>query len=81
MSIDPSGLTESQKRNLVDRLTRRVTFIKHKSNGRTYARIYYLNLSEDAIHYQGSSHRSKHEACNYGYYSSFYVMNHNIGWF
>ncbi|CAF0885241.1 unnamed protein product [Adineta ricciae] len=63
MSIDPLGLTELQKRNLVDRLKRRVTFIKHKSNGRTYARIYYLNLSEDAIHYQGSSHRSKHEAC------------------
>ncbi|UJR09709.1 hypothetical protein I4U23_013938 [Adineta vaga] len=62
MSTDSSDLTETQKSNLLDGLKRRVTFIKYKRNGRTYSRIYYLVLAEDAIHYRGSTH-SKREAC------------------
>jgi hypothetical protein len=61
--MDTAEISKEQKANLIDRLKRRVTFIKYKLNGHTYSRIYYLVLSEDAIHYQGSAHRSKHEAC------------------
>ncbi|CAF3806889.1 unnamed protein product [Adineta steineri] len=63
MTTDSTSLSEIQKTNVIDQLKRRVTFIKYKSNGRTYSRIYYVNLSEDAIHYQGSKRKSKHEAC------------------
>jgi hypothetical protein len=49
--------------DILNRLQRRVTCIKFKATGRTYARIYYLTLAEDAIHYQGSKHRAKHQAC------------------
>jgi hypothetical protein len=54
------GQTEA---NLIDHLKHRQTFIKFKSTGRTYARTYYLNSSDDEIHYLGSKHRSKYEAC------------------
>ncbi|CAF1253887.1 unnamed protein product [Rotaria sp. Silwood1] len=63
MSIDSSTTNQLQDSNLIDQLKHRVTFIKFKSSGRTYSRIYYLNLSEDAIHYLGSRHKSKREAC------------------
>jgi hypothetical protein len=56
-SVEPSS------NDLVSRLKRRTTLIKHKANGHTYSRVYYLALSEDAIHYQGSRYRKKHEAC------------------
>ena len=49
--------------NLIEPLKRRQTFIKFKPNGRTYSRIYYLISSEDAIHYLGSKHKAKREAC------------------
>ncbi len=63
MNTDPSDIPETEKSNIINRLKRRETFIKFNSSGRTYSRIYYLALSEDAIHYQGSRHKSKHEAC------------------
>jgi inactive phospholipase C-like protein 2 len=63
MDIDPSNITQNQQTNLVNLLKRRTTFIKYKGNGRTYSRLYFLVLSEDAIHYRGSNTRSKHEAC------------------
>ena len=37
--------------------------IKFRPNGHTYSRVYFLTMSEDAIHYQGSRYRSKFEAC------------------
>lgn len=63
MHPDEVEITDEQKAHLIDRLKRRTTFIKYKVNGRTYSRLYYLLLSEDAIHYQGSRRRSKHDAC------------------
>jgi hypothetical protein len=63
MNTDPSDIPETEKSNIINRLKRRETFIKFNSSGRTYSRIYYLSLSEDAIHYQGSRHKSKLKAC------------------
>ncbi|CAF0741347.1 unnamed protein product [Rotaria sordida] len=63
MDNDPSNIASTQQIHIVNILKRRTTFIKYKPNGRTYSRIYYLVLSEDAIHYCGSKHKSKHEAC------------------
>jgi inactive phospholipase C-like protein 2 len=63
MDTDLSNITQTQETNLVNLLKRRTTFIKHKSNGRTYSRLYYLVLSEDSIHYRGSKKKSKTEAC------------------
>ena len=59
----PLDAAEPSSHDLVNSLKQRVTLIKYRSNGHTYSRIYYLTLSEDAIHYQGSKRRSKHEAC------------------
>ena len=63
MATHSSNLDETEELNMINRLKRRVTFIKYKSNCHTYSRIYYLSLSEDSINYQGSRHKSKHEAC------------------
>lgn len=63
MDTDLSTVTQTQQTDLVNFLKRRTTFIKYKSNGQTYSRIYYLVLSEDAIHYLGSKKSSKIEAC------------------
>jgi Ca2+-binding EF-hand superfamily protein len=63
MNNDPSGINEIQQTDIVNRLKRRTTFIKYKPNGHTYSRLYYLVLSEDAIHYRGSKNTSKREAC------------------
>lgn len=58
--IEVNGMQES---TILNPLKRRVTFIKYRPDGHTYARIYYLTLCEDAIHYQGSRKKSKREAC------------------
>jgi hypothetical protein len=63
MDINPSGMTDIQQSELVNQLKRQVTFIKYKSNGRSYSRLYYLVLSEDAVDYQGSKRKSNHQAC------------------
>jgi len=63
MQTDSSALTESQQTDLINPIQRRTTFIKFKSNGRSYSRVYYLVLSEDAIHYIGSKSSSKIQAC------------------
>lgn len=62
MDSDQSNLIPTQT-NIVNVLKRRTTFIKYKPTGRTYSRLYYLILSEDAIHYLGSRHKSKRLAC------------------
>ncbi|CAF4385172.1 unnamed protein product, partial [Rotaria socialis] len=56
-------VSEIEGLNIANQLKHRVTFIKFKSNGHTYSRIYYLALSEDVIHYKGSRNKSKIEAC------------------
>ncbi|CAF3395848.1 unnamed protein product [Rotaria sp. Silwood1] len=63
MDNDPSNIISTQQTNIVNIMKRRTTFIKHKPNGRTYSRLYYLVLSEDAIHYFSSKHKSKRQAC------------------
>jgi len=63
MNTDPSNIVNNEQVDLINRLKHRTTFIKYKSNGRTYSRLYYLVLSEDSIHYLGSKHKSKYEAC------------------
>lgn len=47
----------------IDRLKEHRTFVKYKSNGKTYSRIYFLNLAEDAIEYLGSRNSSKDRRC------------------
>lgn len=59
MDINPTGSNEIEQNNLVNQLKRRTTLIKYKANGRSYSRLYYLGLSEDAIFYQGSKNKSK----------------------
>ncbi|CAF1076039.1 unnamed protein product [Rotaria sordida] len=63
MNTYSSDVSQLQELNIINQLKHRVTFIKFKSSGHSYSRIYYLNLSEDAIHYLGSKHKSKIEAC------------------
>lgn len=63
MNTHSSNVTSEQELSIVTPLKRWVTFIKFKSSGRTYSRVYYLTLSEDAIHYRGSKRKSKFEAC------------------
>lgn len=63
METDASNIIDTEQTNLLNSLKRRTTFIKYKPNGRTYSRLYYLVLSEDAIHYYGSKRSSKYEAC------------------
>ena len=63
MDVNPTNITQTQQTNLVNQLKRRTTFVKYKPNGRSYSRLYYLVLSEDAIEYYGSKHKSKREAC------------------
>ena len=63
MDINPTSITQIEQNNLVNQLKRRTTFIKYKPNGRSYSRVYFLVLSEDAIHYQGSKSKSKSQAC------------------
>ncbi|CAF1147619.1 unnamed protein product [Adineta ricciae] len=63
MDTDASNVIDIQQTDLINVLKRRTTFIKYKPNGRTYSRLFYLLLSEDAIHYLGSRHSSKSEAC------------------
>lgn len=63
MDDNPSTITETQQTDLVNSLKRRTTFIKYKPTARSYSRLYYLVLSEDAIHYLGSRIKSKREAC------------------
>lgn len=63
MDDNPSNITETQQTDLVNSLKRRTTFIKYKPTTRTYSRLYYLVLSEDAIHYLGSRTKSKRQAC------------------
>ncbi|CAF3304858.1 unnamed protein product [Rotaria sp. Silwood2] len=63
MSINASAESQLQASNIINQLKCRQTFVKFKSSGHTYSRIYYLTLSEDAIHYLGSKHKSKNEAC------------------
>jgi hypothetical protein len=63
INTNSSDENEPLESNLINRLQRRQTFIKFKPNGRTYSRIYYLISSQDAIHYLGSKHKAKHEAC------------------
>lgn len=67
--------TETSELNPIDRLKRRQTFIKFKSNTHTYSRIYYLILSADAIHYLGSRKKSKIEACMNNQLFPFYSSN------
>lgn len=63
MDTDSSSITQTQQTDLVNFLKRRTTFIKYKANGQRYSRLYYLVLSEDAIHYRGSKTATKTEAC------------------
>ncbi len=63
MDTHLSNMSQTEESDMINRLKRRVTFIKYKSSCHTYARVYYLTLSEDSIDYQGSKYRSKHEAC------------------
>jgi hypothetical protein len=63
MDTHSLNLSQAQQSDMINRLKPRVTFIKYKLNCHTYSRIYYLTLSEDSIHYQGSKRKSKHEAC------------------
>ncbi|CAF2551668.1 unnamed protein product [Rotaria sp. Silwood2] len=63
MDNDPSNIISTQQTNIVNILKHQTTFIKYKPNARTYSRLYYLVLSEDAIHYFGSKHKSKSQAC------------------
>jgi hypothetical protein len=58
-----TDVRQTENIDILNRLKRRVTFIKYKPNGHTYSRVYYLILSEDAIHYQGSRRKSHREAC------------------
>ncbi|CAF3334143.1 unnamed protein product [Rotaria socialis] len=60
---DPTTIVSSHQTDAVNILKRRTTFVKYKSTGRTYARLYYLVLSEDSIHYLGSRTKSKRQAC------------------
>jgi len=63
MNTNSSDATEILESKLVNPLKCRQTFIKFKSTGRTYSRIYFLILSDDAIHYLGSRYKNKREAC------------------
>lgn len=63
MDTDPSNSINTEQTDLINLLKHRTTFIKYKPNGRTYSRLYYLILSEDSIHYLGSKHKFKREAC------------------
>lgn len=63
LETNSSSLTQAQQIDLINPLKRRTTFIKYKSSGRSYSRIYHLVLSEDSIHYIGSKSPSKIEAC------------------
>ena len=63
MHDDLSPSSQTEQVDLVNQLKRRRTFIKYKSNGRSYSRVYYLILSEDAIHYCGSRRKSNRKAC------------------
>ena len=63
MDVNPTNITQTQQTNLVNQLKRRATFVKYKSTGRSYSRLYYLVLSEDAIEYYGSRHKQRRQAC------------------
>lgn len=63
MDVNPTNITQTQQTNLVNQLKRRSTFVKYKSTGRSYSRLYYLVLSEDAIEYYGSKHKQRRQAC------------------
>ena len=63
MNTGSSSINQTQQSNIINLLKPRTTFIKYKSNGHTYSRVYYLVLSEDSIHYCGSKRKSKYLAC------------------
>ncbi|CAF4038102.1 unnamed protein product, partial [Adineta steineri] len=62
-TTDLSNINAIEELNILNRLKCGQTFIKFKSNGHSYSRIYYLDIFENAIHYSGSSHKFKHKAC------------------
>lgn len=59
MNNESANVISNQQANIVNVLKRRTTFIKYKPNCHSYSRLYYLVLSEDAIHYLGSRKKSK----------------------
>jgi hypothetical protein len=63
LSTDVLDQTKELRDNLIERLKHRQTFVKFKSNGRTYSRIYFLNSSDDIVLYLGSRYKLKREAC------------------
>ncbi|CAF1285163.1 unnamed protein product [Adineta steineri] len=62
-TTDLSNINAIEELNILNRLKCGQTFIKFKSNGHSYSRIYYLDIFENAIHYSGSSHKFKHKSC------------------
>ncbi|CAF0937386.1 unnamed protein product, partial [Didymodactylos carnosus] len=50
------------KNPVVQSLKKRTTFVKYKSNGRSYSRIYFLTTSEDAVDYFGSKRNETERA-------------------
>lgn len=66
-SYQSAARTAVDRGSLIDRLKHRQTFIKYKSNGRHYARVYFLNAAEDAIYYFSRKHKAQREACRRPY--------------